>query len=286
MNAFRKQLPVCMGFGCNAAGVVGCRIIDSPRERLIAVLTNAFVPCNGRFPAMILLISVFFATGYPGSSVAAAAILTLLVLCGVAATLLAARLLNRTVLRGKQSSFCMELPPYRKPQIGRIFVRSIKDRTLFVLGRAAAVAAPAGMVIWLLGNVTVRGISLLGWLAAFLEPAGRVLGMNGAILAAFLLGAPANELVLPLLCMILTSNGSLTGAGDTAIAPLLLANGWTWKTAVCTLVFFLFHWPCTTTALTIKKETGSLKWTALGILLPTAFGCAVCALLALLFRLL
>jgi ferrous iron transport protein B len=280
----KQALTMCMGFGCNAAGVVGCRIIDSPRERLVAVLTNAFVPCNGRFPALILLLTLFFANGYPGASLAAAGMLTLLVVLSAAMTLLSSKLLGKTILRGESSSFSMELPPYRRPQLGKILVRSLRDRTLFVLGRAAAVAAPAGLVIWLLANVTVSGQSLLTALSSALDPVGLALGMNGAILVAFVLGAPANELVLPVLCMILTSRASIAASENTAMGPLLRASGWTWKTAVCTLVFFLFHWPCTTTVLTIRRETGSRKWTLVGILLPTLFGAALCALLSLLFR--
>ncbi len=274
-----------MGFGCNAVGVVGCRIIDSPRERLIAILTNAFVPCNGRFPTLILLISVFFAGSGAGASAVAAAILTLLVVGSVAASMVASKLLHRTLLRGEASSFFMELPPYRRPQIGQIILRSLRDRTLFVLGRAVSVAAPAGLLIWLLANVQFGGGNLLTAISQWLDPVGRLLGMNGAILLAFLLGAPANELVLPVLCMILTANTSLSQIGESGIAATLLANGWTWKTAACTLLFSLFHWPCTTTLLTIRKETGSWKWTLVSVLLPTAFGAVLCALLSCVLRL-
>lgn len=276
----KQALTTCMGFGCNAAGVVGCRIIDSPRERLIAILTNAFVPCNGRFPALILLISVFFANGYPGASIVAAGMLTLTVAFAVAMSMAASRLLHKTVLRGQPSSFSMELPPYRKPQIGRIFVRSIRDRTLFVLGRAVAVAAPAGLLIWLLANVQPGSESLLAILSRFLDPLGQIMGMSGAILVAFLLGAPANELVLPVLCMILMAQGNLSQVGDANMGAILLANGWTWKTAACTLVFFLFHWPCTTTVLTVRRETGSAKWALVSILLPTVIGAVLCICLS------
>ncbi len=270
----KQALTTCMGFGCNAVGVVGCRIIDSPRERLMAILTNAFIPCNGRFPALILLISVFFANGSPGASLVAAGILTLTVAGAVAMSMAASGMLNKTLLRGHPSSFVMELPPYRRPQVGRILVRSLRDRTLYVLGRAASVAAPAGMLIWLLAHL--NGGSILQALCQFLQPLGSIMGMSGAILTAFLLGLPANEMVLPVLCMILTANGSLSQVAEANMGAVLLANGWTWRTAVCTLVFFLFHWPCATTILTVKKETGSLKWALVSILLPTLFGTVIC----------
>ena len=272
----KQSLTLCMGLGCNAAGVTGCRIIDSRRERLIAVLTNAFVPCNGRFPALIFLISLSFSGG---SALLGAGILTLCLLLSVAMTLLASGLLSHTALKGEPSSFVLELPPYRKPQIGQVLLRSVRDRTLFVLGRAVAVAAPAGLVIWLMANIHVDETSLLQGAAAVLEKPGVLLGMNGAVLLAFLLGSPANELVLPILMLTLTAGTGLGGESSTQMAGILLSNGWTWRESLCTLVFFLFHWPCTTTLLTIRKETGSRKWTFLALLLPTAFGCVLCILL-------
>lgn len=278
----KQSLTLCMGLGCNAAGVTGCRIIDSRRERLIAVLTNAFVPCNGRFPALIFLISLYFSRG---SALLGAGVLTLTLLLSVGMTLLASKLLSRTALRGEPSSFVLELPPYRRPRIGQVLIRSVRDRTLFVLGRAVAVAAPAGLVIWLLANVSVGGTPLLQSAAAFLDTPGKILGMNGAILLAFLLGCPANELVLPILMMILTS-GSVIGAESTAaMSHILGAAGFTWKEALCTIVFFLFHWPCTTTLLTAWRETKSKKWTLLAAVLPTAFGCVLCAAFCLILRL-
>ncbi len=277
-----------MGFGCNAAGVVGCRIIDSPRERLIAILTNCFVPCNGRFPALIALITMFFAAESGGllSSAVSAAVLTGIILLGVLMTFLASRLLSATVLKGVASSFTLELPPYRKPQIGKIIVRSVVDRTLFVLGRAAAVAAPAGLVIWLMANLTVGDVSLLSHCASFLDPFARCFGLDGVILMAFLLGSPANEIVLPIILMAYMCEGTLSEIGDlSAFHSLLSANGWTWITAVNVMLFSLMHWPCTTTLLTIRKETGSLKWTLLAVLLPTVFGLAACFLFTTVTRL-
>ena len=281
----KQALTMAMGFGCNAAGVVGCRIIDSPRERLLAVLTNSFVPCNGRLPTLIALITMFFVAAGPGSSLLSAGLLTALILLGIGATFAVTRLLSATLLKGVPSSFTLELPPYRRPQLGKTVLRSVFDRTLFVLGRAAAVAAPAGLGLWVLANVQVGGITLLAHLAGFLDPLGRAMGMDGVILAAFLLGLPANEIVLPIILMAYLSQGSLTQLGDlTQLRTLLLANGWTWHTAVCVALFTLFHWPCSTTLLTVRKETGSWKWTALAAILPTALGVTACVSLTLLIK--
>lgn len=274
----KQSLTMCMGFGCNAAGVIGCRIIHSPRERLMAILTNAFVPCNGRFPALIFLIGLSFSGG---SSILGALILTGFVLLSVLMTLGANTLLHRTALRGETSAFLMEMPPYRKPRIGQVLIRSLLDRTLFVLGRAAVVAAPAGLVIWLLANVQVNGSSLLQILSSFLEIPGMLLGLNGAVLLAFILGSPANELVLPVLLMILTAGTGFAGSSAASMGEILINSGWNWKLSVCTILFFMFHWPCTTTLLTIYHETRSKKQTALAALLPTAFGVVLCFLVNL-----
>lgn len=294
-SACGKQcLTMAMGLGCNAAGVVGCRIIDSPRERLIAILTNSLMPCNGRFPLLLTMIALLGAGGgvWAGlpvespvlSSLLTALVLTLFILAAILATLGASFLLSRTLLKGVPSSFTLELPPYRRPQPGKVIVRSIFDRTLFVLGRAVAVAAPAGLVIWLLANLTVGGESLLMHVAGFLDPLGALMGLDGIILMAFILGFPANEIVLPIILMAYLQSGVLAPMDDkTAILSLLSANGWTVKTAICMAVFSLFHWPCSTTCLTIKKETGSLKWTAVSILLPTGIGVLLCMLVNLVF---
>lgn len=269
-----------MGFGCNAAGVTGCRIIDSPRERLIAILTNSFVPCNGRFPTLIAVLSMFFIGSSGGftESVACAALLALLIVLSVACTFAASRLLSATLLMGEASSFTLELPPYRCPKFGEVIVRSVLDRTLFVLGRAAAVAAPAGLLLWLLANLSVGGSTLLAHLCGLLDPFARLLGLDGVILAGFLLGFPANEIVFPIIIMAYLSQGTLTEMNDlNGLRELLLANGWTNSTALCVLLFSLFHFPCSTTCLTIRKESGSLKWTAVAVLLPTAAGMLACA---------
>ena len=275
----KQALTMCMGFGCNAAGVTGCRIIDSPRERLIAAVTNNFVPCNGRFPTIISIISMFFlgSIAAPLDSVLSAVLLALLIALAVGITFAVSRLLSKTILKGIPSSFTLELPPYRRPQIGKVIIRSIFDRTLFVLGRAAAVAAPAGLLIWLTANIYIGGESIFAHCAGFLDPAARLFGMDGIILLAFILGFPANETVLPIILMGYLATGTLTELGSTEVMrELLTANGWTWVTAVCVILFSLFHWPCSTTCITIKKETGSLKWALLSVALPTAVGLAIC----------
>ena len=274
---------MAMGFGCNAAGIVGCRIIDSPRERLIAILTNNFVPCNGRFPTLIAIITMFFVgnlTGI-GQSVVSTVLLTGVIVLGVIMTFAVSSALSATVLKGMPSSFTLELPPYRRPQIGRVIVSSILDRTLFVLGRAVAVAAPAGIVIWLMANCNVGGISLLNHCTGFLDPFAKLIGLDGVILMAFILGFPANEIVIPIMIMAYLNTGAILEIDNMLeLRQLLVNNGWTWLTALCTMLFSLMHWPCSTTCLTIKKETGSLKWTAASVLIPTAVGMLICFLVA------
>ncbi len=277
----KQALTMMMGFGCNAAGVVGCRIIDSPRERMIAIITNSFVPCNGRFPTMIALITIFFAGSVKGmkGSILAAVMLSAFIMLGVAMTFFASFLLSKTVLKGEVSSFTLELPPYRRPKAGQVIIRSIFDRTIFVLMRAVAVAAPAGCIIWLMANIQAGDQTLLSACAGFLDPFGKALGMDGTILIAFILGFPANEIVVPVMLMAYLSQGTLVDAGNLKmLGNVLYDNGWTWVTAVCVLLFSLMHWPCSTTCLSIKKETGSLKWTALSVLLPTMAGMILCFL--------
>jgi ferrous iron transport protein B len=279
----KQALTMCMGFGCNAVGVVGCRIIDSPRERLLAILTNSLVPCNGRFPALLALIALFLigASGGLAASLLLALLLTALLLLGILMTLLATRLLSCTVLRGLPSSFALELPPYRRPQVGRVIVRSLLDRTVYVLGRAVMVAVPAGCIIWLMANVIVGGESLLFHAASFLDPFASFLGLDGMILLAFILGLPANEIVLPLVLMGYLSAGTPVEMGSiAAMRAVFLENGWTPLTALCTAIFFLFHWPCSTTLLTVKKETGSWGYTVLAAALPTVIGMLLCMLVA------
>ena len=282
----KQALTMCMGFGCNACGVTGCRIIESPRERLIAVLTNCFVPCNGRFPALITLILIFLAPAFGAfSSVMAGVILTFFIISGIIVTLLVSRILSKTLLKGIPSSFVLELPPYRRPQFRSIIIRSLLDRTLFVLGRAVVVAAPAGAIIWLTANIEAGDTSILNHMTAFLEPFGRAIGVDGVIITAFILGFPANEIVIPVMLMCYMSTGTLTDY--TSLSQLhetLSGCGWTIQTAFCVLTLCMFHFPCGTTCLTIKKETGSLRWTALAFIIPTVTGICLCFLLNTLFH--
>lgn len=275
----KQALTMAMGFGCNAVGVSGCRIIDSPRERLIAILTNSFVPCNGRFPILISIITMFL-VGVEGgfwNSLLGVLILMMVIGFGIFITFVTSSVLSKTLLKGVPSSFTLELPPYRRPQYGKVIVRSIFDRTLFVLGRAITVAIPAGLVIWCLANININGGSLLSILSNVLDPLGRLLGMDGVILLAFILAFPANEIVIPIIIMSYMSTGNLVDISNlSTLREVLVSNGWTWVTAISVMLFSLMHWPCSTTSLTVKKETSSIKWTILSIVIPTFCGVVVC----------
>ncbi len=276
----KQALTMCMGLGCNAAGVVGCRIIDSPRERDIALLTNSFMPCNGRFPMLIAIIGIFFASS---GGITAAVLLGVLAI-SVAATLTVSYLLSKTVLRGKPSSFTLELPPFRVPNIGQVITRSIFDRTLFVLGRAISVAAPTGLFIWLFANISVGNASILSHATELLDPIGRFIGLDGVILLGFILGLPANEIVIPIILMAYMSDGALADYSSLSeLKAVLSGNGWTTMTAVNFLIFTVFHWPCSTTILTVKKETRSTKKTVFAFLLPTAVGVILCMISRVIF---
>ena len=278
----KQMITMCMGFGCNACGVTGCRIIDSPRERLIAILTNNFVPCNGRFPFLITIATIFIAGAFAGGNGFLASILStfaviIVIIFGIFLTLVISKILSKTILKGMPSSMILELPPYRKPQFGKILVRSIFDRTLFVLGRAISVAAPAGLVIWLMANVGINGQSLLSIIANFLNPFAKLMGLDGYILTAFILGIPANEIVLPIILMCYLKGGTLVNIEDTIqIGQILIQNGWTMLTAMNVMLFTILHFPCATTLLTVKKETGSWKWTAISFAIPTICGIVLC----------
>jgi ferrous iron transport protein B len=284
----KQCLTMCMGFGCNAAGIIACRIIESPRERLIAILTNNFVPCNGRFPTLIAVSTVFLvAKEGSGLSLLPALSITALVIIGIAITLLVSYGLSKTILKGVPSTFTLELPPYRVPQIGRVLYTSIIDRTIFVLWRAVIIAAPAGAVTWLLGNIYIGDLSVIGHAAAFLDPLAKIIGLDGFILMAFILGLPANEIVLPILLMSYLSTGAMIEFESIeSLRKILLDHGWTYLTALNVMLFSLLHWPCATTLLTIKKETGSLKWTALSALIPTGIAFAVCLVTTMIFKVL
>ncbi len=273
----KQSLTMCMGFGCTAAGVTGCRIIDSPRERLIAVLTNVLVPCNGRFPTLIMLITIFFAGSGIFSGLVSALLLTLMVVLGVVFTFVVSKILNATILKGQPSSFVLEIPSYRKPQIAQVIVRSVIDRTLKVLWRAVYIAAPAGIVIWLLANVNVGSASLIQHFVNIMNPLGLMMGLNGVLLVAYICGFPANEIVMPIAVMIMTASGALGDADNIIlVGSLMTAAGWTWKTGLCAMVFCLFHWPCATTIVTIRQETDSWKWAGIAFLVPTILGFVLC----------
>ena len=284
----KQALTMCMGFGCNCAGIIGCRIIDSPRERLIAIITNNFVPCNGRFPTLIAVITMFFG-GFivgPFQSIISTLILTGVIILGVLMTLIISKILSKTILKGIPSTFTLELPPYRKPQVGKVIVRSIFDRTLFVLGRAVIVAAPAGLVIWTMANIHIGDLSILTQCANFFDPFARLIGLDGYILMAFILGFPANEIVVPIIIMCYMSTGSMLELDSLGqLKTLLVSNGWTSLTAVCVMLFSLMHWPCATACLTIKKETQSIKWTLVSFLVPTITGIVICFIVASTVRL-
>lgn len=278
----KQALTIMMGFGCNAAGVTGCRIIDSPRERLIAMITNSFVPCNGRFPVLAALISVFAV----GGALFQSFVMSSLIVLGIVLTLAVSFLLSKTLLRGTPSSFTLELPPYRAPRIGEVIVRSVFDRTLFVLGRAAAVAAPAGLLIWILGNININDTSLLAYITGFLEPVGRLAGMDGVIMCAFILALPAAEIIVPLMMLGYSAGGNLAPVQSLSeMADIFCANGWTNITVICALIFTLVHWPCSTTIITVKRETGSVFWAALSVVIPTLIGYALCVAVNLISKL-
>ncbi len=284
----KQSLTMTMGFGCNAAGIIATRIIDSPRERLIAILTNNFAPCNGRFPTLIMLATVFVAASFPPvfASVVAAGAVVMVVVIGILFTLVVSALLSRTLLKGEASAFTLELPPYRRPNIRRILYTSLVDRTIFVLWRAMQTAAPAGAAIWLLGNVSVGGVSLAWHVANFLNPLGLAIGLDGVILLAYIIAIPANEIVVPTMMMVYLGVGLMVNAPEYgALRELLIGqHGWTMLTAVNLMLFSLLHNPCATTIMTMWKETRSVKWTTLGALGPLVLAFVVCFVTATIAR--
>lgn len=283
----KQMITMCMGFGCNACGVTGCRIINSPRERLIAIITNNLVPCNGRFPFLITIATIFIAGTMQGigASIISTISVMLVIVLGIFLTLVISKALSKTILKGMPSSFILEMPPYRKPQFCKIFVRSIFDRTLFILGRAVAVAMPAGLVIWLFANIGINGSSILDLIVNFLDPFARLMGLDGYILTGFILGIPANEIVLPIILMCYLQGKALINIEDTfAIGEILRQNGWTILTAINVMIFTILHFPCATTLLTIKKETGKMRWVVLSFLIPTVCGIIICMLTNLIFN--
>lgn len=280
----KQALTMCMGFGCNAVGVTGCRIIDSKRERLIAILTNSFIPCNGRFPTLLAIISIFF-IGSSNSNLLKGLILTGVILLGIIVTLFISWLLSRTILKGTPSSFTLELPSYRKPQFIKVIIHSIFNKTLHVLGRAVIVALPTGLLIWLLANININGTSILSNLSMLLDPFGKLIGLDGVVLISFILGFPANEIVIPIMIMTYMSLGNITDFSNLQfLKDLLLQNNWTILTAINMIIITLFHFPCSTTCLTIKKETGSIKWVLYSILLPMLTGIILCLITTSIYK--
>jgi ferrous iron transport protein B len=281
----KQALTMMMGFGCNAAGVIACRVIDSPRERLIAILTNVFVPCNGRFPTLIAVASLFVAgaVATPGTfaaSLVGTAVVVGVVIFGVVMTLIVSWVLSHTVLRGEASAFILELPSYRRPGVLRILYTSLIDRTAFVLFRACVVAAPAGGIIWLMANIDLGGTSIASYVSEFLDPFGHLLGLDGVILLAFIIAIPANEIVMPTALMLYMNQAHMIELEGAALGALLTDHGWTILTAVCLMLFSLLHNPCGTTIWTIWRETRSSKWTAFGALMPLGVAFVVCAFVA------
>ncbi len=284
----RQSLTMCMGYGCNACGVIGCRIINTTKEKIIAILTNVFSPCNGRFPSLIAITSIFLVSGIGNKfvkSITSALILLGLIVFSFLITLLISKILSK-VISGEDASFTLELPPYRKPKIIDTIIRSILDRTIFVLGRAIAISVPAGIIIWLLANINIGDVSVLSHLENILAPIGNFMGLDGAILLAFLLGMPANEIVIPIMLMIYLQTTTLTDYSSLEqLREILVKNNWTIITAISFLIFTICHFPCGTTILTIKKETGSIKWTILSIVIPTVTGIVLCVIISNLLRL-
>ena len=275
----KQSLTMCMGYGCNACGVVGCRIIESKKEKLIAILTNVFSPCNGRFPSLIAIISIFIVSGISNKfaySILASLALLLVIVFSILITLAISKLLSITILKGKPSTFTLELPPYRKPKILDTIIRSIFDRTIFVLGRAICITVPAGIIIWLCANLSIQENNILVILSNFLNPIGRIIGLDGEILLAFILGIPANEIVIPILLMIYSSSTNLSDYSMNDLNNLLLQHNWSILTAICFIIFTVCHFPCGTTILTIKKETNSIMWTTLAIIIPIIVGFILC----------
>ena len=275
----KQALTMCMGFGCNAVGIVGCRIIDSKRERVLAAVTNALVPCNGRLPMLVTLISVFYLFLNGGApNIVVALTLSLLIVISIIATIACTLILSKTLYRGEGSSFTIELPPYRRPRFFRVIITSLKDKCASILLRAVTVAAPMGLVIYIFSMINIEGLSLLVCVAELFDPIGCIFGMDGAIVLAFVLALPANEIVIPILFLIYTAGTSLpTDVGLDAVATVFFQNGWSYRTALCTTVFALFHWPCSTSLITVYKETKSKKALIVAALLPTIVGLSLAA---------
>ena len=287
-NACGKQaLTMCMSFGCNAVGITGTRIIDSKRERLIAILTNNFIPCNGRFPTIISIITMFFiVSNNKYNALISSLILTIFILIGILITFITSKILSKTLLKGMPSSFTLELPPYRRPQFFKVIFRSIKDKALKVLLRAIIVSIPAGIIIWIFTNVNIDNTSILNHFTNTLDPFGKLIGLDGTIISSFILGIPANEIVIPIALMSYLNTNLISNFDNiNALKTIFIDNGWTIKTAICTILFSIMRFPCATTLLTIKKETKSIWWTFLSFIIPTITGIIICFIISNLLNL-
>ena len=274
----KQSLTMCMGFGCNAIGVTNSRIIDSERERLLAIITNSFIPCNGRFPMIISLISMFLVKDK--DPFIASIILVLVILFSIVITLIVTKILSKTLLKGSPSSFTLELPPYRKPEVIKTIIRSIFDRTLVVLGRSLLIALPAGIIIFLLANVYINNITILTYITNFLDGFARLFGLDGVILTSFILGIPANEIVVPIMLMGYSNLSVMTEYTSLEVLKnIFITNGWTNITCICVIIFSLLHFPCATTLISIYKETNSKKWVILSILIPLSLGLLFCLII-------
>jgi ferrous iron transport protein B len=283
----KQSITMCMGFGCNATGVISCRSINSPRERLIAILTNNFVPCNGRWPTLILMATIFVAATFPPQTAFLVASFTILIIMavGVLVTFLVSALLSRTLLKGESSFFTLEMPSYRRPQLLRILYTSFIDRTIKVLYRAVIWAVPAGVLIWILGNVSVGGTTLMSLSADILSPIGLVIGLDGMILLAYIIAIPANEIIIPTIIMGYMGTSMMAELTSTSeLYALFISQGFTIVTAICLMLFSVLHYPCATTTHTIWKETGSLKWTILSNLIPLIVAFLVCFVVTQIFH--
>ena len=274
----KQALTMCMGIGCNAVGVTGARIIDSKRERLIAILTNIFMPCNGKFPSLIAIITVFFVgLNKTYGTLLCALILTGFIALGITLTFLVSYILSKTILKGEPSSFTLELPPYRVPKLWDTIKYSVRERAIFVLGRAVSVAIPAGVLIWIVANIEIQGIPILTYLVNFLDPVGLLLGLDGVILLALILGFPANEIVVPIMLMCYLNTSTLIDMDNlNVLKDILVSNGWTIKTALSFIILFMYRFPCSTTLLTIYRETNSKFYTFLSVVIPMSIGVLLC----------
>lgn len=282
----KQALTMCMGFGCNACGVTGCRIIREKNQRLNAIVTNNFVPCNGRFPTLIAIITIFMTSSFNSiyKSLCSALILTGFIILSILISMMISYILSKTILKNSNNNYIMEMPKYKKPKVLKTIWESLKNRAVFVLIRALAVALPAGVIIWICGNIYIGDSTILSHIIAFLNPFGKLFGLDGAILMGIILGFPANEIVLPIILMAYSGSSVMVDYSSiNELGNILIMNGWTFKTAICMIIIVLMHFPCSTTCITIFKETKSFIWTLISIVIPTVTGLILCFFVNLIF---